>query len=147
MTDIVLPIRWIDHARKENADHFWGHPCVKASVGAVGKNPTLDPFSDINALVDSGCQMCMIDPAIPEHLGIKPHRFSVSRGNTGTIEGQRVFDIAIFFSEIGKVFSVEMMETPIHDGDPFSVILGRSFLLSWDIHLLAHPSVSKLVLP
>jgi hypothetical protein len=147
MTEVALPIRWIDHSLKETADHFTGHPCVKALVGVIGKNPTIEPFIELNALVDTGCQMCMINPAIPENLGIQPHRFSVSRGNTGLVEKQRVFNIAIYFPEIGKVFGVEMMETPIHDGDPFNVILGRSILLPWDVHLLAHPSASKLVLP
>lgn len=147
MPEVVLPVRWIDHSLNETTDHYSGHPCVKASVGVVGKNPAIEPFIELNALVDSGCQLCLINPAIPEHLGIEPHRFTVSRGNTGSVEKQRVFNIAIYFPEIGKVFGVEMMETPIHEGDPFNVILGRSILLPWDVHLLAHPSVSKLVLP
>lgn len=147
MSEIALKVRWLDFKGQETADHIGGSPCVSVSIALPSKNPREGRVVEVDALVDSGCELCLINPQIPMLLGAPSHRSSSSRGNTGTIENQRIFNLSLYLPEVQKFSILEMMETPIHAGDPYQVILGRSFLSAWDIHLLAHPSESKLVLP
>lgn len=147
MSELALNIRWLDHRGQETNDRIGGSPCVPVSVALPSADPSQGRVVEVDALVDTGCEICMINPQIPLILGASSHRASSSRGNTGTIDNQKIFNLSLYLPQVQKFCVVEMMETPIHAGDPYQVILGRSFLSSWDIHLGPHPSAGKLVLP
>jgi hypothetical protein len=127
MRKFTLGVHWLDHDGQITGDRVNGAPCIAVRVGPPENPPAIAPYASTYALIDTGCDLSLMDPQFFARFEAPVSRRSQFHGNWGTNEAS-IHRMNLLLVEANQLWQAEFGETIIPRHVPYRVVLGRHFL-------------------